>query len=317
MWRVALLAAAGFLALCGDALAQDIVRRDDAGRPIRLDVRSTDADPDWYAGLLRRAAHGAEISTVTIRIVDWYELRSICGGGAAGCYGNRRGRGLVVVPAGQDETVAHTLIHEYGHHVDRSYGTPGVPEPNGTPLWWRARGMAKLVQLESVARDYSLGWSRSIGEIFAEDYARTNLGRAYRIPWLLPPAGVVRQALLADLGQATAPTTFPDGPSVRPVTIVRIGTLAGGARERIPFGLLGPRRRVTLTVMRAGAGAVGRSAARVEIACGRVVATRVLSTIRATLEVRDLGPGRCEARLINTSSRAQRYTIRLRLSVAV
>ena len=36
--------------------------------------------------------------------------------------------------------------------------------------------MDELVRLGSVKRDYGLGWSRSIAEIFAEDYARLALG---------------------------------------------------------------------------------------------------------------------------------------------
>ena len=44
-----------------------------------------DADVGWYAGLLRRAAHGDEIERVTVRIVDWDEIRTRCASYAAGC----------------------------------------------------------------------------------------------------------------------------------------------------------------------------------------------------------------------------------------
>src|SRR5688500_9075354 len=105
-------AVAAALAVAGDALAAEIVRRDAEGRPIQLDVRAEGVDADWYAGLLRRAAHADEISTVTIRIVDPDDLADMCGRQAGGCYRGGRGGG-VVVPAGRSSAVAHTLLHEY------------------------------------------------------------------------------------------------------------------------------------------------------------------------------------------------------------
>ena len=61
-------------------------------------------DAEWYAALLRAAPHGDEISTVTVTIVSWEELRSRCGRGAAGCYNRNR----MVVPAEQSDESAHT-----------------------------------------------------------------------------------------------------------------------------------------------------------------------------------------------------------------
>ena len=87
----------------------------------------------------------------------------------------------MVVPAGRSDRIAHTVLHEYGHHVDRSRRHSGLDEPNGTPLWWKARGMAQLVALRSVRDRYQIGWNRSIAEVFAEDYAYTNLGGPFRI----------------------------------------------------------------------------------------------------------------------------------------
>ena len=158
---------------------------------MHFDVRA-DVDLAWYAGLLRDAAHAEEIERVTIRIVEWDELGERCGRDAAGCYGRRKGnRGVMVVPAGRSSRIAHTVVHEYGHHVDGSRRHGGLDEPNGTPLWWKARGMAELVGAQSVRDGYQVGWSRSIAEIFAEDYAYTNLHRGYRIAWLEPPTRTI------------------------------------------------------------------------------------------------------------------------------
>lgn len=140
---LALLSLLASLALAGEATAAEVVLADDEGRPIRFDVRVEGVDTEWYAALLRAAPHGDEIATLRIDVVSVDELQSICGRGAGGCYS----RDVMVVPAGRDAQVAHTFLHEYGHHVDRSRPVDGVPEPNGAPEWWRARGMAELVRL--------------------------------------------------------------------------------------------------------------------------------------------------------------------------
>jgi hypothetical protein len=311
---VALLGLLGTLVAAGAASAQDVVLRDAEGRAIHFDVRA-DADVGWYAGLLRRAAHGDEIERVTIRIVDWDELRSRCSPAAAGCYSRRDGnRGLVVVPAGRSSDVAHTVIHEYGHHVDASRRHSGLDEPNGTPLWWKARGMAELVAFRSVRDRYQVGWDRSIGEVFAEDYAYTNLHRGYKITWLDPPNRAIQQAIRADLGLAEPPALTTTRPAVKPVVIVRRGTLQPNARVTIDFGLLGPNRQVRLHgVLQGGTSTRGR----VEVTCGSKLRSRLLTGANpiVSLELPSVGPAHCEASIANTGARAGRFQFTVRLAL--
>ena len=82
---VAVLVLLAALTIAGVASAREVVLRDAEGRTIRFDVRA-DADVQWYADLLRRAAHGDEIERVTVRIVDWDEIATRCASYAAGCY---------------------------------------------------------------------------------------------------------------------------------------------------------------------------------------------------------------------------------------
>src|SRR5918995_7509971 len=210
------------LAFAGEAGATEVIAHDDQGRQIRFDVRAEGVDAEWFASVLRAAPHGDEISTVRIDLVSWDELRSICGREARGCYS----RAVIVVAAEQTEENAHTVAHEYGHHLDRSRPVAGISEPNGTSVWWRARGMAQLLRLGSVARSYVIGWNRSIGEIFAEDYAQLVLpGSPYAIPWLGAPSDTVIAALKADLGLGPEPEIV-DPPPPKPVVRTRSGSLA-------------------------------------------------------------------------------------------
>jgi hypothetical protein len=312
--KALLLATIAALALATGAGAEIITSSDTQGRPITFDVRASDVDVEWYAALLRGAAHGDEISSVTIRILPGSQVASFCGPAAEACY-SQAGGGLIVVPAGKDIRVASTFLHEYGHHVDRTWAVEGVRELNGTPVWWQLRGMADRLQARQVAFDYSRGWNRSIGEIFAEDYAWIHLQYQYAIPWLTPPSDELRSALLAELGGQPGP--LPATPAAGPLVLTRSGTLAPRRAQAIPFGLLGPGRRVTFTAT------VGRPQragvrARVEVNCnGRRVATQNVARGRSTrtIDVPNLGPGSCQARVVSTTGVPLSYSLRLRLAI--
>ena len=216
-------------------------------------------------------------------------------------------------PRGARSDIAHTVVHEYGHHVDASRRHGGLDEPNGTPLWWKARGMAFLVGAQSVRDRYQVGWERSISEVFAEDYAYTNLKGRFKISWLERPSTTVQQAILADLGLADPPTISSARPTLKPVVIERTGTLAPNDRVAVGFGLLGPNRRVQLTGTLAGAGA---GAGRVAVSCGTTFRARTLRSGGSTsLVIPSIGPGQCEASIVNTGSRegSFRFTVRLGL----
>ena len=313
------------------AQAETVVRQDAAGRTITFDVLAPSVDVDWYAGILSAAAHGDEISGVTVRIVAPSQVGVYCGNDAAACYERRRGVSTITLPAGNSASLRSIVLHEYGHHLDANRAVDGVGELNGTPAWWASRGIAALLQSGTVAFDYSLGWERSIGELFAEDYAFVH-GGGYSIPWLPPPDETLRAALLGELGGTVAPPAAPAPPPAvpepaepepapepepepRPVVASRAGMLCPHARAGIRFQLLGAGRRVTVTAavspMRGG-----RASARAEIVCdGTVVRRADLRRRTTTIDVAGLGPARCRASLISTSGARQRYSLRLRLAV--
>lgn len=296
------------LALAGPAGAARIVLEDADGRPIAFDVRVASVNPEWHARLLRGAAHGNEISRVTIRIVSRGELGATCGRHAGGCYRSARRHGLIVIPAGTDAVGAHTLLHEYAHHLDRWRGVAGVPEPNGTAHWWRARGMSRLAEERRVTDDYTFGWDRAIGEIFAEDYTRLHLELPYKIGWLAPPDASVRAALARDVRGVPELAAAPP-----PLVLVRNGVLRRSGAQTVSFGLLGPDRRVTV-VTRMVTGSEGRLTLR---CAGRVVTRRVRPAERLVrIDERQLGPDRsCRAELRNTSRSPLRFSITLRLTI--
>ena len=315
---VLLAVLASALASALAARAEIVVKQDAAGRAITFDVLATAADVDWYASILAGAAHGAEIANVTVRIVPPEEIAGRCGADAAACFEQRRGVRTITVPAGKSNSLAAILLHEYGHHLDSSWAVDGVPELNGTPVWWAARGMAALLQSHAVAFDYSLGWERSVAEVFAEDYAYIHTGAFYSIPWLAPPDETLKAALLAELGGiGVAPASVPPvapAPDSRPVLVSRSGTLSPGARRTIPFRLLGPGRRVTVTA--AVSSRRSRPGARIEVICDNAIVQRLnVGRQSRTLELTGLGPASCEASLVSTTRSRQHFSVQLRLAL--
>jgi hypothetical protein len=303
-----LLAALG---LAPAAAAEIVTAQDRQGRTITFDVQAEGVDVDWYAELLRNAAHGDEIERVTVRIVPPGELQGSCGGPAHACYGGPRSDARITVPAGKSHSLAHTLLHEYGHHVDAHRGVGAAPrEPNGSASWWAARGISRLLAENQVSHTYSLGWERAIGELFAEDYAQLHIEHQFQIEWLAPPTRAVRAALRRDLeGEPAAPIPAPAKP---PLVIRRSGELHPGQVHSVPFELLGPGRRVTFT-----ATVTRDTSARMLLRCtdGRT-ASRVLdgAARTATIDLRDLGPARCTVSVRGTGTAAGGYNARVRLA---
>jgi hypothetical protein len=305
-------------------------------------VLAPGVDVDWYAGILAAAAHGDEISDVTVKIVPAADIPGLCGGNAAACYERRRGVSTITLPAGRSQVLAYIVLHEYGHHVDVSRPVDGVAELNGTPAWWAARGMSALLSGGTTTFDYSLGWEHSIGEVFAEDYAFIHGSGYYAIPWLAPPDAALRAAMFAELGApapipalAAAPAPAPIPPAepappappvapeqaaeppaqTEPVLASRSGVLVPRGSAAIRFRLADANRRVTVT------GAVsalraGRASARLEVVCGRTVVRRAPVRRRTTIDLTGLEPASCRAAVVSTSRARQRYSLRLRLDAA-
>jgi hypothetical protein len=313
---LALLALVVSLALPAGAGAAIVTSTDLQGRRITFDVRATAVDTNWYADVLRAIAHGNEISNVTIRIVPDQSIDTLCGNEAAACFKHLAGRPTIMIPAGKNQFIEGTLIHEYGHFLDESTPNPGYPELNGIPVWWSDRGISTLLASHQVAFDYSLGWSHSIAEIFAEDYAYIHVGPTYHyaITWLSPPDDKLKADMFAALGAPAEP--LPAAPNA-PLTVDRVGKLAPRGTKDVPFGLLGPGRHVVFK------GVVSRPKrkgvrARMQVVCnGTVLATQTFGRGRAkgTLDVPNLGPADCDARLVSTAAVTLKYTLHLELSV--
>jgi hypothetical protein len=317
----------------GATAAQQVVD-DSQGRPITFDVQAAGVDVRGYAAILDRALHGDEISDVVVRVIPESRIAQECGSGALACYRwSSRGGARITVPGLPPARVTSSLVHEYGHHVDATYAhLDGARGLDGTARWWRARGMAQLLSSGQVAFDYSLGWPRSVAEIFAEDYSTLNAPQTrHGISWLGSPAPPVLDAIRADVGGgAPAPNpgrsgsgetkppgappsaTSPAGgrPGKRAKSRFRErGRIPARRRRSIPFPVQSVRR--VRAVVRVTKGK-GRRPLKAVLRCNATtIAARQLRKRRpAVLVARRVTPGQCTVRLV-----AKRSPVKYRLAV--
>jgi hypothetical protein len=304
----------GGLAVPAGASARIVNAQDDQGRPITFDVRANGVNVSQYTAILRDAIHGREIRTVTVRIVPKGRIGSTCGSDqAVACYSGNSQGGTIVVREGSRSEVEHSLLHEYGHHVDAAISTGSRQELNGTPRWWRARSMGTRLRQGQVAFDYELGWARSIGEIFAEDYVQVHVRGRYGIPWMNPPSEAVRRAIRQDVtGRAAgAPPrggsqSGPEGPTDPPAssrsrTFRDRVELAPGEAVNIPFGLLGPGRRINFTAHVSSAVETGRVSSQLFCQGRRVTGGQGTVESPSRIKRTNLPPGSCRILATNLS----------------
>jgi hypothetical protein len=311
MLRIAIIAAATML-LAGGTIAQGAVvtRTDDQGRTIRFAVSAANADVDAFATILRGAVHGPEIERVTIRVVAPTAIRRLCGRGAVACYAGTRRGGRITVPA-TSSRLAEILLHEYGHHLDAARPHSRQREPNGTRRWFQARRVAARLRSGALARDYSRGWSRSVAELFAEDYVQLHIRARWRLRAFKVPSAPVLAALRRDLtGSAVGPAPAPPAP----VEIASSATLTPGDTRRVPFGLLGPGRRVEADLTVDGGGEPARVAMTIRCNGAAIGEATVTSEAPGRLDLPNQGPGECSVRLTGVAGTA-RYALTVRLSI--
>lgn len=336
-WNAAAVGAAALLlAASGPALAETATRADGKGRTITFDLQAPGVDVDGYARLLSESLHGDEISTVVVRVVPGPAIATECGAGAAACFQRIGDDSRIIVPATTATGVRDSLIHEYGHHVDSTVRHQAGRCPDGTPRWWAARGAAALLSSGELRCDYGAGWSRSVAEVFAEDYRVLNVPGATSRGAAGQPTPAVLDALRLDLAEldraippappgampepvpppdpAGAPNGAPvaavDAPVLRPGRgLARAGRVKAGRTSVIRFRVTA-KRRVALVVRRRGA---LRADFSVVLRCGRGPVLVGDGRRRSVVTVAGrVGPGRCTA-TIRAGRKGLSYSARVLL----
>lgn len=206
-----------------DAIIEDSARAvparvetftDAHGHAIRIGTDIPTLDLAWYAAVLEQTMHGPEISSVLVEVVPWSSIGVVCGVDAIGCYFPAQGRMVVTDydPNGVEE-LAHTLVHEYGHHVDGQLENLGHLVPacvgrDGSRSWWWTRVPDRFTCTNR-------NWELLIGELFAEDYVALHGIVGWQLTTIGPPSASTQRRIVYDFETRFAPRTLARSGFVR------------------------------------------------------------------------------------------------------
>ncbi|SEH13688.1 hypothetical protein [Thermoleophilum album] len=186
---------------------------DGAGRQFLVGTDLPGVDLASFARILIGTIHGNELRRVQVLVAPRADIDSLCGEQAAACYfgaDDGSGRGQINVAA-DDPSLRHSLIHEYGHHIDNQLVGIGKGISlnrlscsvggDGSRRWLFARERQSRVLTSGRFRcnPTTTPWDRLLPELFAEDYAYLNGIRDWQIPGVAPPDQGVLAALRADM----------------------------------------------------------------------------------------------------------------------
>jgi hypothetical protein len=197
---------------------------DDQGRVITIstDLETVDLAP--FASVLAGTVHGDEISTVGVTAVLMSEIGSICGDQAVACYAaddpEVSGAGHMWF-AVDDPDVVHTLVHEYGHHIDNqltNFGHWGGAcgwNNDGSRAWFFARDLEDDILGAGATCLADAAWEYQLAELYAEDFVALNGIVAWQLPTFRPPSESQLGALQYDLDVPFEPGSRLWKPRVR------------------------------------------------------------------------------------------------------
>ena len=128
---------------------------------------------DWANWMATYLFHNQELSKVTLLFVAPFELPSICGSGAGGCYSPSLA--LIVAPGNNlpsGTNMATVLAHEYGHHVAANASNPPWDALAWGPKRWATNaGICTRVGAGTAfPGDEGAHYRLNPGEAFAETY---------------------------------------------------------------------------------------------------------------------------------------------------
>jgi len=192
---------------------------DQHGHRITIETDLTELDLRPYAAMLAGTIHYSEIEHVPVEVVQLADIPSICGSAfAVACYGADledsvapyQGRIWI---AADDTDLPHTVVHEYGHHVDNQLDNLGhLPgwgcsfDGDGSRNWFFARQLTDDILGAGFTCSPDANWENLLPELYAEDYAQLNGVSGFDLADVIfPPTQAQKNAIAFDFANPFAP----------------------------------------------------------------------------------------------------------------
>jgi len=157
---------------------------DDQGYTITISTDLPNVDLSPFAGILAGVIHGEEIEDLRVTAVTMAQIGGICGDSqAVACYApddpdaSYAGQMWFAV---DDPDIVHTVVHEYGHHIDNQLlnladlgGACGY-DNDGSRDWFFARDLEDDILGAGATCSPDGDWEHLLGELYAEDFVVLN-----------------------------------------------------------------------------------------------------------------------------------------------
>lgn len=172
---------------------------DGSGRAFNLDTTVPGYDLNPAAAALNSTYHGAEIAKISVHAILLADMRTTCGDAQAiACYRPMAGGQGELWFATDDSDWVHSLIHEYGHHMDNQIGNLAQLGPygfgkgctvdsDGTRDWFFSRLLGDNTIDSSKFFCRGTDWEHLVPELYAEDFVVLNGINGWQLSSALPP----------------------------------------------------------------------------------------------------------------------------------
>jgi hypothetical protein len=159
---------------------------DDSGNIFSIDSAVPAYDLSLPAAVLNSTYHKAEIKKISVHVITLAAMAETCGDSQAiACYRPMAGGYGELWFAADDSDWIHSLVHEYGHHIDNQlgniaqlkgygYGNGCTTSSDGSRDWFFLRMTA--TNTTDADRFYCNGtdWEHLLPELYAEDFVVLN-----------------------------------------------------------------------------------------------------------------------------------------------
>lgn len=196
------------VASTGSKVVGRVALADSQGQTITIDSTVPAFDLNQVASVLNSTYHKTEILKVKIHVVSLSDMATICGSSQAlACYRPMAGGFGELWFAADDSDWIHSLVHEYGHHMDNQFanvaqlhaygiGQACTIDSDGTRNWFfeRLSGSNTTDNFNCSSGD----WEHLLPELFAEDFVVLNGIIGWQLTSAQPPNATQLNAMKYD-----------------------------------------------------------------------------------------------------------------------
>jgi hypothetical protein len=193
-----LLPAGARIAVSPKAVASESFT-DTSGNSFSIDTAVPGYDLNQPANVLNSTVHKSEIRKLSVHVITLSQMTQTCGNNqAVACYRAMAGGYGELWYAADDDDWVHSLVHEYGHHIDNQlaniaqlkaygYGKGCTTSSDGSRDWFFLRISGSNTTDANKFYCSGTDWEHLLPELYAEDFVVLNGIVGWQLSSAQPP----------------------------------------------------------------------------------------------------------------------------------